>query len=126
VAAFAAMLVARFPQGSYTPGPPIDDLGSERLEMSMENLIQRTCEKLNNLENRLTAAKLAQATTFEVDHELYDLYRRYASDRKVELARAVCEQHVPTSDLPAAVKLPAEQVTEGLRDLLRRGVIRFP
>ncbi|HYV48263.1 MAG TPA: response regulator [Myxococcaceae bacterium] len=126
VAAFAAMLVARFPQGVYTPGSPIDDVGSERLDMSMENLIQRTCEKLNNLENRLTAAKLAQATTFEVDHELYDLYRKIASDKRVELARAVCEQRMPTSNLPAAVKLPADQVTEGLRDLLRRGVIRFP
>jgi DNA-binding response OmpR family regulator len=126
VAAFAAMLVARFPQGTYTPGPPIDDVGSERLDMSMENVIQRTCEKLNNLENRLTAAKLAQATKFEVDHELYDLYRKIASDKRVELARAVCEQQLTTSNLPAAVKLPADQVTEGLRDLLRRGVIRFP
>jgi len=126
VAAFAAMLVARFPQGMYTPGPPIDDVGAEPLGMSMENLIQRTCEKLNNLENRLTAAKLAQATSFEVDHELYDLYRKIASDKRVELARAVCEQQIPASDLPAAVRLPADQVTEGLRDLLRRGVIRFP
>ena len=120
------MLVARFPQGMYTPGPPIDDVGAEPLGMSMENLIQRTCEKLNNLENRLTAAKLAQATSFEVDHELYDLYRKIASDKRVELARAVCEQQIPASDLPAAVRLPADQVTEGLRDLLRRGVIRFP
>ena len=126
VAAFAATMVSRYPQGMYSPGPPIDDVGAERLNVSMENLIQRTCEKLNSLENRLTVAKLQQATTFEVDVELYDLYRKIASDKRVELARAVCEQQVPTSDLPAAVQLPAEQVTEGLRDLLRRGVIAFP
>ena len=50
--AVAAMLVARFPQGSYTPGTVQD--ARTPIEMSMENLLQRTCERLNSLEARLT------------------------------------------------------------------------
>jgi hypothetical protein len=126
VAAFATMLVSRHPQGKYTPGTPPEQVGSERLTVSMENLIQRTCEKLNGLEQRLLATKLAQATGFEIDLELYDLYRKIANEKRVELARAICEQLVPPWKLPEAVQLPAEQVNEGLRDLLRRGVIRLP
>jgi DNA-binding response OmpR family regulator len=123
VAAVAAMLVARYPQGSFTPGPVAD--AETPIELSMENLLQRTCERLNSLEARLTANRLAAATEFDVDPELYELYRKIAPERRTELARAVCEHHVPPSQLPEVLQSSPDEVADGLRELLRRGVIRF-
>lgn len=123
VAAVAAMLVARFPQGSYTQGAVED--ARIPIEMSMENLLQRTCERLNALEARLTANRLAAATEFDVDQELYELFRKIASERRAELARAVCEHHVAPAQLPEVLQTSPDEVADGLRELLRRGVIRF-
>jgi DNA-binding response OmpR family regulator len=123
VAAVAAMLVARYPQGSYTPGPVAD--ADAPIEMSMENLLQRTCERLNSLEARLTANRLATATEFDVDPELYELFRKIAPERRAELARAVCEHQVSPAQLPEVLQLSPDEVADGLRELLRRGVIRF-
>jgi DNA-binding response OmpR family regulator len=123
VPAFAKILMARHAQGSFTH-VPVSTGGPNPLTMSMEELIQRTCDQLNSVESRALEKNLAAATDFDMDPELYDLFRKVAVDWKRELARAVCELKVPPADLARTLNISPEQVTNGLRDLIRRGVIK--
>lgn len=123
VTAFARMLVARYAQGTFSQDP-VTGAAQNPINMQMEELIQRTCEGLNAAESKLAEQRLAAATEFDVDPELYDLFRRIAPDRRVELARALCEQKVPLADLPQIVNISPEEATAGLRELIRRGVLK--
>jgi len=123
VSGFARTLVATTAQGSFAfYEPPLDPLPS--IASSMEELIQRTCERLNAAELQATERKLATATEFDVDPDLYQLYCRVAPARKLAFAQAVCEKRMPVHEAATSLKLPLEQCREWLRELLRRGVIR--
>src|SRR5439155_9466230 len=104
------------------PGPVSVD---RRISQTMESAIQKTCETLNQIESRVTATKLAQASNFMIDEELYQLYQRVGSDRDLMLARAVCEQRVRPADLARHLSLSPDEVNSGLKELLRRRVISF-
>jgi len=124
VSAVAALIVSRNSEGDFT----FEDIpGDEaRINVGMETLIQRTCETLNQLEARVTASKLNTTGHFEIDGILYDLYRQVAPDQGLRLAKAVCEEKLRPAELPLRLNLKPEEVQEGLKELLRRGVIRFP
>ena len=122
VPALASLVVSAGAEGLFTPGPVIQE---QRLHMPMEALLQKTCEMLNQLEGRVTTSRLASADTFVVDEELYELYRRVGSDRGVQLARAICEQRMRPADIGGALDLQPDEVQDGLKELLRRGVISF-
>lgn len=125
VAAVAALIVSRNAEGTFTFEQEVpDDPG--RIHVGMETLIQRTCETLNQLEARVTASKLNTTGQFEIDQTLYELYRHVAPDQGLRLAKALCEEHLSPAELPIRLNLKPEEVQEGLKELLRRGVIRFP
>lgn len=121
--AVAALLVSRGAEGYWRPGP-VD--AEPRLNMPLEQLLNRTCEMLNQLESRVTASRLAATTHFQVDEPLYELYRKIGTDRGLLLAQAICEQKMKPSDVSAALSIPPGEVLDGLKELLRRGVISFP
>lgn len=123
LSAFARMLVARYAQGSFTH-ESVAEGGPHPIHMPMEELIQRTCEGLNAAESGLAAQRLMAATKFDVDPELYALFRRIAPERRVELARAVCEQKVSPAELPQVLQISPEEATTFLRELICRGVIK--
>ncbi|MDQ3263413.1 MAG: response regulator [Myxococcota bacterium] len=124
VSAVAALIVSRNSEGDFTfgdiPGDPA------RIQVGMETLIQRTCETLNQLESRVTASKLNTTGHFEIDTTLYELFRQVAPDTGLRLAKAVCEERLTPDELPLRLNLKPEEVQDGLKELLRRGVIRFP
>jgi len=122
VPAMASLVVCNGAEGLFTPGPVTMD---PRLNQPMEALLQRTCEMLNQLEARVTTSRLATADSFVVDEELYELYRRVGSERGLRLAKAICEERMRPADIAGALELPAEEVQDGLKELLRRGVISF-
>ena len=125
IPAVAALLVARAGVGRLRPFLEGEPRSEDRLNAGMEALLQRTCEALNQLEARVTASKLNAAGAFQVDAGLYELYRRIAPERSLKLARAVCEERLSPAELPLRLALKPEEVQEGLKELLRRGVIRF-
>jgi len=122
IPAMASLAVCSGAEGLFTPGPVTMD---PRLNQPMEVLLQRTCEMLNQLESRVTTSRLATADNFVVDEELYELYRRVGSARGSRLAKALCEERMRPADIAGALALPPEEVQDGMKELLRRGVISF-
>jgi len=124
VSGFARTLVAATASGDFTYGAP-DGEPVNPIASSMEELIQYTCERLNSAEAQAAQKKLATATELDVDPDLYELYSRVASARKVAFAQAICEKRLPFQEVAAELQLPQEQAWEWFRELLRRGVIRI-
>jgi len=122
VPALAALLVSRGALGTFSPGPVDVD---RKLGPSLDAALLKACETLNNLEARVTTRKLSAAGAVIVDNELYRLFLHIASDRDLVLARAVCETKVGLAELPERLAMSQEDVTTGLRELLRRRVISF-
>jgi len=120
--AFARMLVATTSHGTFSYGPSDDP---PNIDLSSEELIQRTCERLNLAEMRTSEKKLASATEFDVDPELYELYSRVAPARKAAFAQAVIERRMSVTSAADWLKLDPDQCWDWLRELLRRGVIRI-
>ncbi|HZA52446.1 MAG TPA: response regulator, partial [Myxococcaceae bacterium] len=122
VSAVGAFLVSRGATGEFTP-QAVEDPAT--FDVAMEDLLDATCAALNELEARAASDQIRQAGTVEVDGDLYQLYRRVASDRDLMIARALCEEKLPAQQLAAHLQLPPEIVEAGIADLLRRRVIRF-
>ncbi|HEX4620749.1 MAG TPA: response regulator, partial [Myxococcaceae bacterium] len=122
ISAVAALLASRDARATFDPGPVSD---TPQLAQDMETLLLRAAETLNRLEDRITLKKIAEAPSFDVDEELYEVFRKIGSDRDLMLARAVCEQRVAPSELTAHLSVTAAEVEDGLRELLRRRVITF-
>lgn len=120
--AVAALAVSRNAEGAFNPGPAPT---GPRFGFTMEELLARTCRALNALDANVVEEKLRAGATLEVDATLYELYRRLAPDAAVRLARAVCEERRPLPELSKTLELPAKQVTQGVLELLHRGIIRF-
>jgi DNA-binding response OmpR family regulator len=123
VAGFARTLVATAAHGSFTAGAP--DAPAPAIASSMEELIQYTCERLNAAEAQAAERRLAHATEFDVDPDLYELYARVAPARKAAFAQNVCEKRMSVQDAAVQLRLAPEESWEWLRELLRRGVIRI-
>ena len=124
VPGFARMLVAASANGTFISGEPEGD-PLPPLAASMEELIQYTCGRLNAAEAHAAEKRLATATEFDVDPDLYDLYSRVAPERKAAFAHAVCQKRLPVQEVAAQLKLTPEQAWDWFRELLRRGVIRI-
>jgi DNA-binding response OmpR family regulator len=123
MAAVAAVLVSRGAKGTFSGVDP--QKLPDAKPQDMEDVLRQATAALNRLEAQVTDRWLSSATSFVVDEPLYDLYRRVANERHVTLARALCEERVPPNALAARVSLPAPEVQEILKDLLRRRVIEF-
>ncbi|HEY8209563.1 MAG TPA: response regulator [Myxococcaceae bacterium] len=121
---FARTLVASTAHGSFTYGEPGQDPISP-IASSMEELIQRTCEGLNAAEVQAAERKLANATEFDVDPELLELYGRVAPARKVAFAQAICERRMSVQEAAASLKVNTDEAWDWVRELLRRGVVRI-
>ena len=91
----------------------------------MEELLTKVCTALNRLDDRELDNRLTDATTFMIDQSLYDLFRRVASEEDVRLARAVCEDGLRPAEAAERLSLSPDQVHDGLKEMVRRGVIRF-
>jgi hypothetical protein len=122
IPALAALLVSRGALGTFSASPVNVD---RKLGPSLDAALLKACEKLNSLEGRVTAHKLATVGAVIIDHELYRLFLHIASDRDLLLARAVCEAKVGLADLPKHLSMSEEDVTTSLKELLRRRVISF-
>jgi DNA-binding response OmpR family regulator len=120
--AVAALAVSRNAEGAFNPGPAPT---GTRFGFSMEELLSRTCRALNALDANVVEEKLRTGAPLEVDAALYELYRRLAPDAAVRLARAVCEDRRPFGELSKSLELAPKQVTQGVLELLHRGIIRF-
>lgn len=123
LAAIAALLVARGPEGTFSPGPVT---GADEIGMPMDEMIKRTCESLNVLESQVTSQRLAEASRFIRDEVLYEVYRKTMPDRAVQIAKAVCEEQVRPADVASRLHVSPDEVNEVVKDLLRRKVISFP
>jgi CheY-like chemotaxis protein len=122
ISAVAALLASRDARATFEPGPVS---GTATLAPDMASLLTRAAETLNRLEERITLRKIAEAPSFDVDEELYEVFRKIGSDRDLMLARAVCEQRVAPGELSAHLNLTPAEVEDGLKELLRRRVISF-
>jgi DNA-binding response OmpR family regulator len=121
-AAVASLVVCRNGEGSFSPGPAPT---GPRFGMDMGTLLTRTCEALNQLDAKVVESKLAQGARLQVEPTLYDLFRRVASNRQVNLAKVICEDQLPLAEAVKELGLPAQQVAQGVAELLHRGVVRF-
>lgn len=122
LAAIAALLVARGPEGTFVPGAVE---GPDEIGLPMDQMIRRTAESLNALEAQLTAQRLADARRFIVDEVLYEVYRKTMPDLAVQVAKAVCEERLRPEEIAQRLQRPKEEILELLKDLLRRKVITF-
>lgn len=122
IGAIASLLVSRSAEGTFTPGKVSEGMP---LGAPLGTLVDRALASLNQVETKVTATRISAADAFVVDEVLYDLYRQVGSDRGVELARAVCEARIPVAQLPAKLGQTAVEVQEGIKELLRRGVLSF-
>lgn len=121
--AVGALLVSHGAQGRFAPSR-IDE--PARFEHDLTRVLDHVCAALNELEARAVSSRIRQGGPLVVDLDLYGLYRRVSNDRDLGIARAICEQKVPTHELAAHLDLPPEDIIEqGVADLLRRQVIRF-
>jgi DNA-binding response OmpR family regulator len=124
VPGFARTLVAANAWGTFRFGEPEGE-PPPPIASSMEELILRTCEGLNAAEARATAHKLAAGASLEVDQELYELYGRVAPPRRVAFAQCICEKKLTLPEAGAQLKISHEEAMDWLRELIRRGVVRF-
>jgi DNA-binding response OmpR family regulator len=120
--AVGALLVAHDATASFEPGTVS---GTAELAPTVDALLDRIGRALNDVESRITDERIASSPAFDVDEELYELFRKIGSDRQLMLARAICEQRLPPKELGPRLALSASEVREGLQELLRRRVITF-
>jgi DNA-binding response OmpR family regulator len=122
MAAVGALLVSRDAFATFEQGTVG---GASELAPSAEQLLERIGRSLNEVESRVTDERIRATSAFDVDEELYELFRKIGSDRELMLARAVCEQRVPVEELAERLSVDPSEVRQGLKELLRRRVISF-
>ncbi len=120
--AVADLLVCTAPTGAFLPATIEEPDG---IHTPMEELLSKVCAALNRLDERDLDIRLTDATAFEIDDALYTLFRRVASHEEMRLAQAVCEEGMRPAEAAERLALSPDQVHEGLKQMVRRGVIRF-
>ncbi len=120
--ALADLLISRQATGAYQP-TRIEE--PDAISATMEELLAKVCAALNRLDERELDSRLTDATSFMIDEALYALFRQVASEREVQLARAVCEEGLRPAEAAERLALSPDQVHDGLKEMVRRGVIRF-
>lgn len=117
--ALSAFLVSRGARASITMLEAREPPAEAPL---LHEVLAAAIELVSGLESR--ANEQALEGGFTLDAELFALFQRVGSDREVALARALGEAQRPVAELAAALGLPLDEAQAGLRELLRRGVLR--
>ncbi len=121
VHAVSAFIVSRGAQASFTPFPPGSD---EPQGPWLVEAVTESCNHVALLELRVTDDRLRKATTFSVDPELAALFDRVGSVADLKILRALVDMRVEPAMLAAHLELPQEAIDAGLKELVRRGVVR--
>lgn len=119
--AVSAFIVSRGAEASFTPFPPGSD---EPQGPWLVEAVTESCNQVAALEQRITDERLRKATTFSVDPELASLFDRIGSAADLRILRAIVEKKVEPAKLAAHLSLPQEAIDAGLKELVRRGVVR--
>jgi DNA-binding response OmpR family regulator len=118
--AFNAFLASRAAEATFTPGMfP----SPKTMSVPTEVLIERGCGTLNDNERRIREGLLINAGQIEVNDALYSVYRQVGPKQWLEVARLICEEHVPPREIIASMETSPIDVEETLKDLVRRGVV---
>lgn len=120
--AFVAFVAARTSAGHFTPGP---SFVPPSLEGSLEENLARALTTVNLNERQAQDATLLSASGVEVDPQLYEVYAQVGPQEWLETARLICEEKLAPREVIARVDRSPIEVEETIRDLLRRGVVRF-
>ena len=122
VHAISAFIVSRGAEAIFTPFPPGAD---EPQGPWLVEAVTESCKVVSALEQRITDERLKKATQFQVDPELASLFDRVGSAPDLRILRAIADKKVEPSKLAAHLALPQEAVDAGLKELVRRGVVRI-
>jgi DNA-binding response OmpR family regulator len=117
--ALVSLIVSRAARAVLAPIGGLEDEGRPLLLDALTEAIDR----VSQLERKVMEERLAAAAFAPADTEIYDLYLRVASTRDAQLARALCEEKVPPSQLATHLGFPEDEVRASLVEMLRRGVI---
>jgi two-component system chemotaxis response regulator CheY len=118
--AFNAFLASRAAEATFTSGTfP----SPQTMTLPTEVLIERGCGTLNENERRIREGLLVAAGQIEVNEPLYSVYRQVGPKQWLEVARLICEEHVPPREIIASMETSPIEVEETLKDLVRRGVV---
>jgi DNA-binding response OmpR family regulator len=119
--AVSAFIVSRGAEASFTPFPPGAD---EPQGPWLVEAVTESCNNVAALEQRITDERLKRATVFSVDPELASLFDRIGSAADLRILRAIVEKKVDPSKLASHLELSQEAIDAGLKELVRRGVVR--
>jgi DNA-binding response OmpR family regulator len=118
--AFNAFLASRAAEATFTAGTfP----APQTMTLPTEVLIEQGCGTLNENERRIREGLLVTAGQIEVNEALYSVYRQVGPKQWLEVARLICEEHVPPREIIASMETSPIEVEETLKDLVRRGVV---
>ena len=118
--AFNAFLASRAADATFAAGMfP----SPQTMTLPTEVLIERGCGTLNENERRIREGLLVAAGQIEVNEALYSVYRQVGPKQWLEVARLICEEHVPPREIIASMETSPIDVEETLKDLVRRGVV---
>jgi|GEM_PF-1990758 len=121
VHAISAFIVSRGAEGMFTPFPA----GADEPEGPwLVEAVTEACESVATLEQRITDDRLKRATSFTVDPELASLFDRVGSAADLRILRAIVEAKLEPAKLAAHLDLPQDAIDAGLKELVRRGVVR--
>lgn len=120
--AICALIVSRGAEASFTPA--VAD-GEEPHGPWLTETVTESCNQVAALELRITDERLKKATAFQVDPDLASLFERVGSAADLRILRAILEKKVGPSGLAAQLGLTQEAIDAGLKELVRRGVVRL-
>ncbi len=121
--AFNAFVASRAAEGDFVAGPPPQL--PRNLFLSTDVLVERACSALNENEQRLRESLMVTATQIDVNGDLYAVYSQVGPKQWLEVARLICEDHLPARDVISRLDISPLDVEECMKDLIRRGVVNL-
>ncbi len=119
--AISAFIVSRGAEASFIPFAVLAD---EPHGPWLVDALAESCNGVATLEQRITDERIKKATLMSVDLELALLFDRIGSAADLRILRAIVDKSVEPSKLASHLRLPQEAIDSGLKELVRRGVVR--
>jgi two-component system, cell cycle response regulator DivK len=120
--AFNAFVSSRAATGDFAFG---SQNAPQNLFHDTKALIERACTTLNANEQKLRDQKLISGADFDVNQQLYDIYRQVGPAAWLPMAKMICEDKVAPRSIIEQLDVSPVDVEETLKDLVRRGVVVF-
>lgn len=120
--AVSAFIVSRGAQAAFTVAAPGE---ASPTGPWLVEAVEEACGHVAKLEQRIVEERLKRAKSFTVDNELATLFERIGSDADLKILRAITGEQIAAGALAAHLELPQETVDAGLKELVRRGVVRL-